>query len=118
MVGCPSQRMWRQMCEKHARRLLTGQPLQDPPKVVGRELVCPMCSRTWTRTKGAARYCSQECRKRAHQAYAPVRENPTRDAAIQASVAAGELHRVVAARWGLSEGRVWQIVHRDDGGVR
>ena len=53
-----------------------------------------------------------EGRRLAHQAYAPMVENPVRDAAIVAAVAAGEYQRVVAARWGLSEGRVWQIVHR------
>lgn len=112
VVGCSSQRVWRQMCKKHARRLLNGEPLADPPKVVGRELVCPMCSKTWRRMSGQARYCSNECRRLAHQAYAPMAENPTRDAAIVAAVAAGELRRVIAARWGLSEGRIWQIVHR------
>ena len=81
-------------------------------KPVGRELVCPMCGKTWRRMSGQARYCSDECRRLAHQAYAPMAENPVRDAAIVAAVAAGELQRVVAARWGLTEGRVWQIVHR------
>ena len=110
--------MWKQMCEKHARRLLNGEPLADPPKPVGRELVCPMCGKTWRRVSGQARYCSDECRGLAHQAYAPASPNRERDAAIVAAVASGEFHKVVAERYGLSEGRVWQIVHRGDATAR
>lgn len=115
MIGCTSQRMWRQMCEKHARRLLAFEPLADPPRPEPPATVattCPECGKVWDRQRGqTARYCSDSCRVDRARRAAPTSPNTARDAKIREAVAGGALMREVGADHGISPDRVWQIVH-------
>lgn len=117
VVGCTNVAFWRQQCERHARRMLTFQPLHgtEAPRQEQPTLVCRGCGKGWERPAGGrARYCSPECRMRASRtATRPRRSsNADRDASIRQAVVAGE--RTVAElalAHELTYARVWQIVH-------
>ncbi|UFU03418.1 hypothetical protein LQF12_02070 [Ruania suaedae] len=111
VIGCQKPVKHRGLCTNHYSRTWRGLPLLGPPRMRVRS--CPMCGASWGVLPGrkATVYCGPRCR-RLHLIATHRASNRERDEQIVAGVQAGELHRVIAERLGVTTSTVSRVAAR------